>query len=272
MSVSTLVCSYQRKFSIFLSGESLVTTTVILLVFIKAWIKKTRNFHKMLTSALQCWKYIPFLNWILITYRKTFRLKRPSWREHRCREGMVPRLLRQHSVVHSVWESFFAFEKKVHPFIVLFFWVARLINNLRWAITPCEWWVAVLLLTSVANRCLVPIHIAQRRLLRWCSRNYKMTWRAKDSRELSNDVGDNNENATKQSLCTWVLRFCTFLCRHQQNNNVKWPNSRRMFWRTWAHDGEFFILPPYLNIVPISLVPRYFNHIVQVERIGIIAK
>ena len=42
--------------------------------------------------------------------------------------------------------------------------------------------------------------------------------------------------------------------------------------RTSAHDGEFFILLPYLNAVAINLVPRYFSHILQVERIGIIGK
>ena len=29
---------------------------------------------------------------------------------------------------------------------------------------------------------------------------------------------------------------------------------------------------PYLNAAPTNLVPGYFGHIVQVERIGIIAK
>ena len=38
---------------------------------------------------------------------------------------------------------------------------------------------------------------------------------------LSNDDGDGNDNAAKQSLCTCVLHFGTFLCRPLQNNNVK---------------------------------------------------
>ena len=46
----------------------------------------------------------------------------------------------------------------------------------------------------------------------------------------------------------------------------------KVLWRTWAHDGEFVILFPYLNAIPINLVPGYYAHIVQVERIGIIAK
>ena len=40
----------------------------------------------------------------------------------------------------------------------------------------------------------------------------------------------------------------------------------KILWRTWAHDGEFFILLSYLNAVPINLVPEYFAYIVQVER------
>ena len=48
----------------------------------------------------------------------------------------------------------------------------------------------------------------------------------------------------------------------------------KILWRTRAHDGEFFILLPSLQLgaVPINLVPGYFAYIVQVERIGIIAK
>ena len=46
----------------------------------------------------------------------------------------------------------------------------------------------------------------------------------------------------------------------------------KVFWRTCAHDGEFFIFLPYLNVVSIDLVPAYFSHDVQVKRIGIIAK
>ena len=49
---------------------------------------------------------------------------------------------------------------------------------------------------------------------------------------LSNDDGNVNDNAAKnrfneqkQSLCTCVLHFGTFLCRPLQNN-VKWPNLR----------------------------------------------
>ena len=30
-----------------------------------------------------------------------------------------------------------------------------------------------------------------------------------------------------------------------------------VLWRMWAYDGEFFILPPYLNAVPINLVVGY---------------
>ena len=56
-----------------------------------------------------------------------------------------------------------------------------------------------------------------------------------------------------------------------QNINLKLPNSRFCGERN-AHDGEFFILLPFLNAVPIYIVPGYFAYIVQVERIGIIAK
>ena len=35
----------------------------------------------------------------------------------------------------------------------------------------------------------------------------------------------------------------------------------KVFGRTWAHDGEFFIFLPHLNAVPITLVPGYFAHI-----------
>ena len=35
------------------------------------------------------------------------------------------------------------------------------------------------------------------------------------------DDGGNSTDDTKQPLCTCVLHFRTFLCRHQQNNNVK---------------------------------------------------
>ena len=35
---------------------------------------------------------------------------------------------------------------------------------------------------------------------------------------------------------------------------------------------NFFIFLLYVNAVPINLVPRYFAHIVQGERIGVIAK
>ena len=48
-------------------------------------------------------------------------------------------------------------------------------------------------------------------------------------RSFSNDDGDGSEAASnnrfnkkkKQSLCTCVLNFCTFLCRSLQRNDVK---------------------------------------------------
>ena len=46
----------------------------------------------------------------------------------------------------------------------------------------------------------------------------------------------------------------------------------KVLWRTRAHDSEFFILLPYLNAIPSNPVPGYYAYIVQVERIGIIAK
>ena len=46
----------------------------------------------------------------------------------------------------------------------------------------------------------------------------------------------------------------------------------KVFWRTRGHDGENFIFLPYLNAGSINLVPAYFAHNVQVERIRIIAK
>ena len=33
----------------------------------------------------------------------------------------------------------------------------------------------------------------------------------------------------------------------------------KVFWRTWAHDGEFFIFLPYLNAVSINSVPAYLG-------------
>ena len=54
----------------------------------------------------------------------------------------------------------------------------------------------------------------------------------------------------------------------QQCEMTKFKASRR----TSAHDGEFFVLLPYLNAVSINLVPAYSVHNEQVEQIVIIAK
>ena len=46
---------------------------------------------------------------------------------------------------------------------------------------------------------------------------------------LRNDDADGKDDATKQwlcTLCTCVLHFGTFLCRHLLNDDVKWLNSR----------------------------------------------
>ena len=47
---------------------------------------------------------------------------------------------------------------------------------------------------------------------------------------------------SKTKPCTCVITFGTILRRPQQNNDVKWLNLRYCAWRTWAHDGKFFIL------------------------------
>ena len=47
-----------------------------------------------------------------------------------------------------------------------------------------------------------------------------------DDKTATRTSQNNRFNEQKQSLCTCVLCFCTFLCRHQQNNNVKSPNAR----------------------------------------------
>ena len=60
-----------------------------------------------------------------------------------------------------------------------------------------------------------------------------------------------------------------FACSAKQQREM---TKFKVLWRTLAHDGEFFIFRPYLNAIPINLVPGYFAYIVQVERIGIIAK
>ena len=70
--------------------------------------------------------------------------------------------------------------------------------------------------------------------------------RATTTAEATITPQNNRFNERKQSLCTCVLCFCTFLCRPLQNDNVKWPNS----WfcrRTWTHDGEFFNSPSLLE-------------------------
>ena len=46
----------------------------------------------------------------------------------------------------------------------------------------------------------------------------------------------------------------------------------KVLWRALAHDGEFLIFLPYLNAVPINLVPGYFGPIVEDLSTGIIAK
>ena len=45
----------------------------------------------------------------------------------------------------------------------------------------------------------------------------------------------------------------------------------KVLWRTWAHDGEFFILFLNWNATPANLVPWLFAVFVQVERVEIIA-
>ena len=81
---------------------------------------------------------------------------------------------------------------------------------------------------------------------------------------------NNRFNEQKQSLHVRFMFLYISLpsSAKQQREMTKF----KVFWRTWAHDGEFSIFLPYLNAVPINLVPGYFAHIVQVERIGIIAK
>ena len=44
------------------------------------------------------------------------------------------------------------------------------------------------------------------------------------------------------------------------------------FLENGADDGERFIFLPFLNAVSINLVPAYYGHNVQVERIAITAK
>ena len=72
----------------------------------------------------------------------------------------------------------------------------------------------------------------------------------------------------KKSLCTCgFFLYISFLSSAKQQREM---TKFKVLWRTWAHDGEFFILLPYLNAIHINLVPGYYAYIV--ERIGIIAK
>ena len=59
---------------------------------------------------------------------------------------------------------------------------------------------------------------------------------------------NNRFNEEKQSLCTCVLNFGTFLCRPVQNN-VKWPNSK------FCGEREHLMMVNISNAISAHLVP-----------------
>ena len=80
---------------------------------------------------------------------------------------------------------------------------------------------------------------------------------------------NNRFNERKQSLCTCVLHFGTFLCRPLQSNNVEGPHLR--FCGEREH-SKFFIFFLNLYATPTNLVPGQFAIFVKVERVEIIVK
>ena len=76
-------------------------------------------------------------------------------------------------------------------------------------------------------------------------------------------MSKNNRSAHALNI---LVHLFAVLCKQREMTKFK------VLWRTRAHDGEFLILLPYLNAVPINLVPGYFANIVQVEWVRINAK
>ena len=69
------------------------------------------------------------------------------------------------------------------------------------------------------------VGFASHLLRKWREFCQPITERSKDkpmhARNYFRHSIENNSNEQKQSLCTCVLHFDTFLCRPRQNNNVK---------------------------------------------------
>ena len=91
--------------------------------------------------------------------------------------------------------------------------------------------------------------------------------RRRRQREGHKTIGLMNKN-NSSARAFYVLYISLPSSPKQQRGMTKF----KVLWRTWAHDGQFFILLPYFNAIPINLVPGYYAYIVQVERIGIMAK
>lgn len=69
-------------------------------------------------------------------------------------------------------------------------------------------------------------------------------------------------------MCYVFMHSGTFLCRSLQTTN----GHIQGFVRTYAQDGEFFMLSLNVNIVPTTLLPGQFAPSVQIKRTGIIAR
>ena len=87
---------------------------------------------------------------------------------------------------------------------------------------------------------------------------------------FSNDDGDGNENATKQSLCKCFFFLFVHLSA-VSSKTLREMTKFKVFWRTWVH-GELFILLPYVNAASMNLIPACFGSNVQAERIGLFLK
>ena len=91
-------------------------------------------------------------------------------------------------------------------------------------------------------------------------------WGALATTTATRTPQNNGINEQKQSFCTCVICFCTFLCRHQQNN-VKWPNSSFLGEREHTTVNFTFSFPVLEGRTHKFSFRGYFAHIVQVERI-----
>ena len=75
--------------------------------------------------------------------------------------------------------------------------------------------------------------------------------RRRRQRQRHNTVGLMSKNNRSARAFFILVHFFAVLCK---TTTLNWPNSR-VFWRTWAHDGEFFIFFLNLNATRTNLVP-----------------